>query len=297
MSARRHSPGCDGTCGKNGFSSNSTEYCQLARMGLGSREQLEDYAARLESQQAASRAPTLEEIERVQRAAFEATDWGDVPVAMLPTIKRVLGTTCANMIDAQRKLFERTPSEQDAEWERNEREADADIAAGRVEPFDYASEQVADDTARLEEAFVAGALWRNTKTTTGRCEPMIARYACEKRRKNGQLCETHQEGQMKITEKRLVPASEQEVQEVTVDTVCDICKQSLDKDKQNYEVRDQVVQLRYRVAVEGSWGTSYPEGGYGTTIKVDMCVQCFKEKLVPWLRSQGAPAEEVEYDW
>ena len=51
------------------------------------------------------------------------------------------------------------------------------------------------------------------------------------------------------------------------------------------------------VEVRQRQGVSYPEGGSGTEIEVDLCPTCFKEKLVPWLRSQGATIEEKEWEW
>lgn len=44
-------------------------------------------------------------------------------------------------------------------------------------------------------------------------------------------------------------------------------------------------------------GSSYPEGGSGTRIAVDMCGDCFNGKLMPWLKSQGAEPRTEEWDW
>lgn len=44
-------------------------------------------------------------------------------------------------------------------------------------------------------------------------------------------------------------------------------------------------------------GNSWPEGGSGTEWNIDMCPNCFKNNLVPWLKSQGANIEEKEWDW
>jgi len=44
-------------------------------------------------------------------------------------------------------------------------------------------------------------------------------------------------------------------------------------------------------------GDSYPEGGSGTEYNVDMCPKCFKEKLIPWLESQGCKAKRKSWDW
>jgi len=44
-------------------------------------------------------------------------------------------------------------------------------------------------------------------------------------------------------------------------------------------------------------GSNYPEGGTGTEYEIDLCPKCFKERLVPWLKSEGAAIEEKEWDW
>lgn len=43
-------------------------------------------------------------------------------------------------------------------------------------------------------------------------------------------------------------------------------------------------------------GDNYPECGSGTEIIVDMCGKCFDEKLVPWLRTQGAVPLTKDWD-
>ena len=82
-----------------------------------------------------------------------------------------------------------------------------------------------------------------------------------------------------------IPASERsDVDFVT----CDLCKEKIE-------------DLRYgvdEVEVRHKTGESYPEyGGSGTNVSVDMCGKCFDEKLVPWLRSQGAEPLTEEWDW
>jgi len=44
-------------------------------------------------------------------------------------------------------------------------------------------------------------------------------------------------------------------------------------------------------------GNSYPEGGSGEKIKVDMCGNCFDKKLIPWLLKQGCNPVKTEWDW
>jgi len=51
------------------------------------------------------------------------------------------------------------------------------------------------------------------------------------------------------------------------------------------------------VEVSQEEGESYPDGGSGTGYEIDLCPACFKDRLVPWLRSEGAVVEEKEWDW
>jgi hypothetical protein len=73
-------------------------------------------------------------------------------------------------------------------------------------------------------------------------------------------------------------------QRVTVGdgVVCDICKRKFSDDwnATGYQVLESEVSLRA--------GSSYPEGGIGENIEFDICPDCFRDKLVPFLRSLGA---------
>lgn len=80
-----------------------------------------------------------------------------------------------------------------------------------------------------------------------------------------------------------VPARTREV----VDFVtCDICKQKLRR-LDMYEVEEPTVYF--------SEGHRYPDGGAITTIRFDLCKDCFTEKLIPWLLSQGAIPRTEEW--
>ena len=73
---------------------------------------------------------------------------------------------------------------------------------------------------------------------------------------------------------------------------CDLCdKQTKRHDWTTgiYEVAETTVQFKE--------GTNYPDGGCGTLYDVDICPGCFRDKLIPWLRSQGATVRETEWDW
>ena len=88
---------------------------------------------------------------------------------------------------------------------------------------------------------------------------------------------------MKHTEKRAAERIETFVVKVT----CDICHEEIRREHGSAE----------EVTVEHKTGFSYPEGGSGETVLVDICPKCFDERLVPWLKSQGAEPRKEEWSW
>lgn len=73
---------------------------------------------------------------------------------------------------------------------------------------------------------------------------------------------------------------------------CDICGTQA-KDDDNWDDESFGVsetEIKYKE------GSSYPEGGNGTEIKVDICPDCFKGKLVPWLESQGVVIKKEDWN-
>ena len=78
---------------------------------------------------------------------------------------------------------------------------------------------------------------------------------------------------------------------------CDICgkksKDERDWSTGNYEIDE----TKIRIEIEYKEGSNYPEGGSGTECEIDLCPDCFKNELIPWLRSKGAKIEEKDFDW
>ena len=98
---------------------------------------------------------------------------------------------------------------------------------------------------------------------------------------------------MRIYEERTRPAYKEKV---CVKRQCDLCgtkSKSGDWEAGYYEVAESTV----RIEVTCKTGESYPDDAYGTEFEIDICPECFKEKLVPWLRSQGAKIEEQRWEW
>ncbi len=102
---------------------------------------------------------------------------------------------------------------------------------------------------------------------------------------------------MKAIKRVTVPAHEEERTEYLA---CDLCgirttdgrcwpEAARAGEVGPYIVRDVTVSLRE--------GTSYPEGGNTETTIVDLCPRCFRDRLLPWLESQGAKPRGEETDW
>jgi hypothetical protein len=98
---------------------------------------------------------------------------------------------------------------------------------------------------------------------------------------------------MKIYEKRTHPSHEYDA---LVERSCDLCGKKAKTD--NWDAsRYDINETEISVKIKQKEGSNYPEGGNGTEYEIDLCPDCFKDKLVPWLRSQGAAVEEKEWDW
>lgn len=80
--------------------------------------------------------------------------------------------------------------------------------------------------------------------------------------------------------------------------ICDLCGSEGHpfRDSWNGNVYE-IDKAKVYTCVEYEKGSSYPEGGEKTTVYVDICPNCFKQKLIPWLKSQGANIQERESDW
>ena len=101
---------------------------------------------------------------------------------------------------------------------------------------------------------------------------------------------------MKRYEKKTVTKVVEE--ERLVERKCDLC--GFRADAKNgwdetgyYRINDTTISI----CIHQKEGDSYPESGSGTEFGIDLCPGCFKNKLVPWLRSQGADIEEQDWDW
>lgn len=72
---------------------------------------------------------------------------------------------------------------------------------------------------------------------------------------------------------------------------CDLCKKQ-HKDNWKSGYFDSI-----EIDVNMRTGSSYPDGGSGENYEFDICPECFKNKLIPWMESQGANPTFSEWDW
>ena len=95
---------------------------------------------------------------------------------------------------------------------------------------------------------------------------------------------------MKIEKEKKVPARTEAVLD---HIVCDLCGAKSDHNG-DWVRRPSVAE----VTVEFKEGANYGSDGVDlkTTI-VDICPECFKGKLLPWLESQGAKSRVEEDNW
>jgi hypothetical protein len=93
---------------------------------------------------------------------------------------------------------------------------------------------------------------------------------------------------MKIYKTVTKPATTyQEVDQIA----CDLCGRTTRKrwKEDGFDALETEVRIKE--------GSSYPEGGSGTEIEFDVCPDCFKSKLIPWLEGQGAKTTVREWEW
>jgi hypothetical protein len=85
-----------------------------------------------------------------------------------------------------------------------------------------------------------------------------------------------------------------ETREILTKTVCDLCGVEAFGHKWNSSLYDEKEAL-IEISIYYKDGYSCPDGGAGTEFSPDICPKCFKEKLMPWLKSQGCKQEPVEW--
>ena len=82
-----------------------------------------------------------------------------------------------------------------------------------------------------------------------------------------------------------------------IETKCDLCGKVAKFGhwmSGSYDVNETELE----VTISHREGTSYPESGWGTEVRIDICPECFRDKLVPWVNENGVHKIEIkEWDW
>lgn len=89
---------------------------------------------------------------------------------------------------------------------------------------------------------------------------------------------------MKHTKTIIEPAYSREITEFIT---CDLCKEKIENSV--YKI-DEVI-------IERKTGESWPEGGHGEEMKIDICGKCFDTKFILWLNSQNFDPTWKEWSW
>jgi hypothetical protein len=91
--------------------------------------------------------------------------------------------------------------------------------------------------------------------------------------------------------------SEPQHYQLCVSRSCDLCGKTTngdDWDKRNYNVNETEISVTVKHRRGDSWGS---DGGSGDEYDIDICPECFRDRLVPWLISQGAKIKPMGWDW
>lgn len=79
-------------------------------------------------------------------------------------------------------------------------------------------------------------------------------------------------------------------------TTCDLCLNTVKGERWKAPDAEHPGN-RQDVEIQYEYGSSYPDGGSGTTETFDVCPDCWLTKVVPWFRSQGAGPRIREWDF
>jgi RNA polymerase subunit RPABC4/transcription elongation factor Spt4 len=98
---------------------------------------------------------------------------------------------------------------------------------------------------------------------------------------------------MKKYEKKIIPQKEIEV---VSGISCDLCgKEGFQEGwQESYYVIDEP---EISVSVRQKEGRNYPDGGWFEEVNIDICPQCFKNTLIPFLKEKGVKIEKNEVDF
>jgi len=97
---------------------------------------------------------------------------------------------------------------------------------------------------------------------------------------------------MIITEEKIIKYKRKE--EVFVKLICGICrKETSHEDWSKNDFREAFEENITKVSLVEN--TAWPEGATGRKIEYHICLECFKKKLIPFLKSLDAEYTETKW--
>ena len=112
--------------------------------------------------------------------------------------------------------------------------------------------------------------------------------------KIGWHCEMNNIGKIDITGKILEQNIDNHERLTIVCCLCGIKAEDYEWDNENDWGRYENLK---RTTITLQEGKCYPDGGGdGTTIVIDICVECFKTKLIPWIEKQNGIIRKTEWN-
>lgn len=103
---------------------------------------------------------------------------------------------------------------------------------------------------------------------------------------------------MKVIEIIDIPPKPPETKEIVSHVLCDLCGiighpgYSGEVEWGRNDAGDEM-----ETAVVCKAGYASCDGGHWDTVSFDICPTCFRDKLMPWLESQGAKKTSGDIDW
>ena len=102
---------------------------------------------------------------------------------------------------------------------------------------------------------------------------------------------------MKIYKEVVIPTrTEKQIEKV----ICDLCKEAEGDHESLYQNSWPSTKGNNlnETCVRWYYGRTYgSDGGNGEEIDVHICSKCFEEKLIPWLKSEGADVRIEKWDY
>jgi len=98
---------------------------------------------------------------------------------------------------------------------------------------------------------------------------------------------------MKVYETKKIPATKRTYVKTRK---CDLCGVTANGGEWESTSNYYINETKIKIEIRQEEGSSYPESGYGTKYEIDLCPNCFKNQLIPWLKAQGANIQQEEWE-